>query len=452
LKQKIAVILLLAAVAVLQAAPAMAENTNVTGIIPLGVSGITVSSITTTSAAISWTTNSNSTSQLVYALSSYPDSGNYTYQTAEDASLVTSHGIALFSLAAGTTYHYRVRSTIPADSLVAVSDDLTFTTAASIPPPGDGGGGGGGPISTSTPVNLVNLRSSNALIIGPNGAVKNSVTLVSEDGSFTFDIPAGTTLQYSTGSKLTNISVSGVTSKPSPPPGGAIVFAYNFEPDGATFNPPLTLTIRYDPASLPAGTNEKELYVAWWDGSRWQAIGGVVYAVSKTVSVQVSHFTQYALLSKNVTPATPALPVLVPPPTAVLSPAKFTIAGLNIAPSSVKSGEIVTVTATVTNSGGSQGVYAVDVRINGVKEETKELTFAAGATDKVSFTVKKSAAGTYAIDVNGLTGTFNVSEEAEPLVQPVDYAAVVRWTLVGVSIFAGIVAYFLWRRLRNQIS
>jgi hypothetical protein len=45
-------------------------------------------------------------------------------------------------------------------------------------------------------------------------------------------------------------------------PGGRIVGGpYDFKPDGARFDPPILLTLRYDSALIPAGVREEELRV-----------------------------------------------------------------------------------------------------------------------------------------------------------------------------------------------
>lgn len=72
----------------------------------------------------------------------------------------------------------------------------------------------------------------------------------------------------------------------------------------------------------------------------------------------------------------------------------------------------------VNNNGGSLGKYTVNLSINGLVADTKELTLDAGASEKVIFTVKKDAAATYAVDVNGLTGQFTIAEAAKPIQTP----------------------------------
>jgi PGF-pre-PGF domain-containing protein len=177
LKNKIAIYIFLVACIILQATPAMAEGTVVSGTIPLVVSGITVSPISTNSATISWDTNGNSTSEVFYDAATHANTTDYFYHY-EALDLVSHHVVNLTLLTSGTTYHYRVLSTIPAeipaDGLEAVTVDSTFTTLTPyIPPPSDGGGGGGGggpaPGPTVTPViipaNFASLPPEEAAVI-----------------------------------------------------------------------------------------------------------------------------------------------------------------------------------------------------------------------------------------------------------------------------------------------
>jgi parallel beta-helix repeat protein len=92
-----------------------------------GISGVAASSVTQSSATIIWTTAAPSNSVVEYGTTT-------AYGlTSSDASMVTSHSIGLSGLSAGTTYHYRVRST-DGNNNTEISGDYTFTTQAAPPP------------------------------------------------------------------------------------------------------------------------------------------------------------------------------------------------------------------------------------------------------------------------------------------------------------------------------
>ena len=85
------------------------------------IANVAVFSVSTASAAISWTTDERATSRVDYG-------GTSTYgAVAADATLTSTHTIALSGLASGTTYHYRVSSS-DASGNTGTSADATFTT------------------------------------------------------------------------------------------------------------------------------------------------------------------------------------------------------------------------------------------------------------------------------------------------------------------------------------
>ncbi|MFH0914695.1 MAG: hypothetical protein V1849_05370, partial [Chloroflexota bacterium] len=93
--------------------------------------------------------------------------------------------------------------------------------------------------------------------------------------------------------------------RPSPPAGANMVAVpYDFGPSGATFSPPVTLTLSYDPALILMGVSETSLTIAWWNTSvgRWETLTSVVNTASRTVSAEVSHFTTFTVLTKPPTP------------------------------------------------------------------------------------------------------------------------------------------------------
>jgi hypothetical protein len=87
------------------------------------ISGMVMSpGLTATSARITWTTDVLSDGQVEFG----PTFG-YGSSTPVDARVGWSHEVQLTGLAAGTTYHYRVRSR-DANGALAVSQDATFAT------------------------------------------------------------------------------------------------------------------------------------------------------------------------------------------------------------------------------------------------------------------------------------------------------------------------------------
>ncbi len=95
-----------------------------------------------------------------------------------------------------------------------------------------------------------------------------------------------------------------------------------------------------------------------------------------------------------------------------LSPSINIVPGstLKITPATVNIGDNITIAATVINSGDIEGTYPVTLKINGLIEKNQEVTVPAGASLEVNFVVTKNNAGTYQADINGLTGSFTISQ------------------------------------------
>jgi len=91
---------------------------------PPAISNIQASTVTSSSAVISWTTDEVSDSRVEYGTTT--GYGNFTSLAS---ALVTAHNVSLSALSAQTTYNYRVRSKDAAGNQ-AVSSNQTFITAA----------------------------------------------------------------------------------------------------------------------------------------------------------------------------------------------------------------------------------------------------------------------------------------------------------------------------------
>jgi uncharacterized protein YfaS (alpha-2-macroglobulin family) len=134
------------------------------------------------------------------------------------------------------------------------------------------------------------------------------------------------------------------------------------------------------------------------------------------------------------------------------------------------------VTVTVTNTGGAAGTYKVNLSINGVAKETKEVSLAGGESQDVSFSVTGDAAGKKTIEINGLTGSLTVKEKLPAVTQPLPanepttpastapasttpkdktedsgLSPVLVYSIIGVVVVvaAACLVYFLWWRKRS---
>jgi hypothetical protein len=271
-----------------------------------------------------------------------------------------------------------------------------FTTKAA---GGGGGGGGGGTTAVSGSGNL--FGDSVTFSISTNGVLMSPVNATSEDGKTTLSIPSGTIAKDKDGNPLTNL-IAATVIPPTPPENSNIIgLAYNFGPDGATFNPPIALTWNYDPENLPTNVEEKDLIIAYYDESDgiWVELECVVDTTNNKISASVSHFTSFAIIGKE---------------TLLASEALF-IKNLTVAPLEAKPRETVNIIANLVNTGNIEKSYTVVLKINEVKESEKIVTVAPDSSQDVTFAVSREEPGSYNIVIDGLSGRFTVLAPAPVL-------------------------------------
>jgi PKD repeat protein len=88
--------------------------------------------------------------------------------------------------------------------------------------------------------------------------------------------------------------------------------------------------------------------------------------------------------------------------------ASLSCSGFYITPQQVQSGQEVTISITVANTGGATGSYNAVLYINGVVEDSQSVSVAGGASKNVIFTVTKKKAGVYDVSICGQNGQFEV--------------------------------------------
>ena len=208
-------------------------------------------------------------------------------------------------------------------------------------------------------------------------------------------VPSGTTGLTEAGEPLSEITV--LRADPPAPPANTETIAvdYDLGPDGATFDPPITLTFQYNPDQIPEGGSHENLSIAYYDtdSGQWVELDASdieIDPATNTITARISHFTYFSIIAHT-------------------APAAFTASNLTLSPSAVDAGEKVTISVTVTNTGDLAGEFKAVLKINGGVATTGKITLSGGATGKVTFTAVKGAAGTYTVDVSGQTGQFTVT-------------------------------------------
>ncbi len=231
-----------------------------------------------------------------------------------------------------------------------------------------------------------------------HGVFTKDATAKSDDGLCRLTINIGTKALDRLGNPLNGVIMVWMREPPAPPASVFIGRVYDLRPDGATFDPPITFTLTYDPDDIPqGGVAEKNLVIAMWDEEidKWVNLVSTVDPVTHAVSAPVSHLTAFTVI-------------------AYTSPAVFTTRDLTVSPTEVNIGESVSISVTVTNTGDLTGRYEVTLEIDNVVIETKQVSLTGQSSQEVTFTTTQDAAGSYTVNVDGLSGTFTVKPAPAP--------------------------------------
>ena len=341
------------------------------------------------------------------------------------------NGVAIFSglniSLAGTGYTLTATSS----GLTSVSSSAFSIINASVsgggtsPGGGSTGGGssGGGIISggessvgsgsgSGTTVTTTGVSSSGngagvtsiASSITSDGTILSRTDAGSADGQVSLVIPQGTSFLGPDNSPCTSLSMIPLPVAQQPPaPAGAeiISLVYNLGPTGSTFEPAASLTFTFNAAQLAGNVDENRLAVAYWDetSGQWVPLNTEnIDLADGTITAAISHFSTYALLGYQP------------------SPAEFVVSSLIINPSTVNPGEPVNVTVNVANTGETAGTDSVILNVNGVESGEQVVALDAGASQNVGFAVTENAATIYNLDINGLVGAFSVTPVKTPIV------------------------------------
>ncbi|MDO8472435.1 MAG: fibronectin type III domain-containing protein [Dehalococcoidia bacterium] len=276
-----------------------------------------IAALTQDSAIVTWNSNKPCYSWIDYGLKA----GEYGFPTiAVATTLSTSHAVTLTGLLPGVTYHYRIRIK-DAQGREVSTGDLWFTTLA---PPGPGS------VvlttttvpATQTPAPATTQTTSPApgqttqplpsttpvakKVIDERGVMQMSIVLSSPDNVVRVDISEGVKALDASGKPLVQV-ISVPLVDPPPFRAGVLLAAYDFQPQGATFSPPVKMTFAYDPAAVPQGYTEQSLKVAFFDSASgsWVELPSSVDTRGHTVSILVGQFSPFAIVASEEKTTTP---------------------------------------------------------------------------------------------------------------------------------------------------
>ncbi len=167
---------------------------------------------------------------------------------------------------------------------------------------------------TLSSVKTSGFNSSGTIEVDDEGYTQGSYRIITLDDKATISIPRGAQMLDSKDNPISTLSAAISSTPPEPPAGVMVITAYDFGPDGAYFNPALTITFEFDASSLPTGIDINTLYLAFYDGSRWQALDSTLDINSSTITGEISHFSTYAILGKAAGSSPSPTPTSAPAP------------------------------------------------------------------------------------------------------------------------------------------
>jgi len=231
------------------------------------------------------------------------------------------------------------------------------------------------------------------------GIFTETVLAMSEDERVGVTIGEGVTGLDASGTPINEISAIPMDEPPAVPAESQIIgLAYDIGPDGAQFDEAVSICFVYDTRDIPAGGDEANLVIAFWDAATtaWVELDNItVDTAAHTICGQTTHFTTFAVFAGT-------------------SPASFTVSGLSVSPSTVNVGQQVSIRVNITNTGDLEGTYTVTLKVNGTTAGTKEVTLTGGTSETVTFTTSKSSAGSYRVSIDEETGSFTVRAVLTP--------------------------------------
>ena len=234
--------------------------------------------------------------------------------------------------------------------------------------------------------------------ITTHGIFTEYIKARSFDKKVTLLIDEGTTGKTSKGAPLSWVFIQPEDDFPMPSEGLAMLsLAYDVSPYGATFDPYATIQMVFNPADIPDGVDELDLFIATLneDTGKWVRLESHVDPENHTVSTEIFHLSLYAVMAGT-------------------KPADISVTRVTIMPEEIYEGDDATATVSLVNNGDFTGTYEAILRINDTIEETKEVDIAGNDSVDISFDLAGLEYGTYQIAVGEVTKILTVLEVIVP--------------------------------------
>ena len=232
---------------------------------------------------------------------------------------------------------------VPEENIISNQIELTGIVENTPSPPSTGGGGG---LIGSPPINVGTIQVAN------NGFVLDDVEVQSTDMQTSLSIPQGTTAKDKNGNALRTVRIDPLSNVPPLPENNNIIgIPYEFSPSGATFNPAIEISFKYD--DIPDNTY---LTIVFWNGSQWIELTDVVVKDGMVIG-KTTHFTKFALISVPKPIITPTVVTATPTATVTTTPTVITTTPVVTTTPIQTTTPVETVTPTETTSEPTATTY-----------------------------------------------------------------------------------------------
>lgn len=243
-----------------------------------------------------------------------------------------------------------------------------------------------------------------------NGVVLHTYVITSSDGMLSFRIPAGTIALDVNGHPLHTLTINTITNPPPPPPGQNVIEpVFEVLPSGASFHPAIIGTLHYSENSIPQGVSEANLHVGCChrDSGTWDIMNCSIDTLNNVATFMTGSFSYYALMYAS-------------------APASINVSNLAINQSRHGNQTEVNISVDAMNNGGSKGDYIIILKVNQATIDSQTVSLNTGAVKTITFTLNDQPPGTYSVEINGLTGNYQIAQPAEltvPTSAPVESIA-----------------------------
>ena len=237
-------------------------------------------------------------------------------------------------------------------------------------------------------------QGSHDVVLTINGVEEEtkSVTLAVDDSrNVTFSVTKGDTGTYS-------VTIEGLSGSFNvAEPAAFSLSNLTIDPTGVTPNEPVTISVSVANTGGSEGSHDVVLHINGVEEDTKSVTLAADDSRNVTFSVTKGDTGTYSVTIEGLSGSFN-----------VAEPAAFSLSNLTIDPTGVTPNEPVTISVSVANTGGSEGSHDVVLHINGVEEDTKGVTLAAGDSEDVVFNIIKGDVGTYSVTIGELSGSFTV--------------------------------------------